>query len=671
MTREITLTINGQCVKGTEGDTVLTVCRKNGIYVPTLCHFEGLSDVGSCRLCVVEVDGERRINPACTYPARAGLIVRTNTEKLENYRRMILELMFTERNHLCAFCAASGECELQAMAYRYQMDHVRYPYSWPSLPVDSVNPYIIIDHNRCILCGRCIRICAEVVGNHTLDFGRRGWKTMICADLNQPLGESSCISCGACAQACPTGAIFTKTGSYRGNITNCQTSRTACSQCGLGCEIDVLTRNEALVRIDSPNLPVPGSQLCVKGRFEQLYEKHNRIYAPAASNRMGEFRKVSWVDAINRIVRGLGEIKKRYGPGSIAGIASSRANNESLRAFSGLMREVIGTSRLDTLDGDAFRTAVKGISATGASLALSIEAPIDEILYADCILIVGAEPLKSHPIVGSYILQATNRNRARLMTLDSRPDPFHYRTPVQLRPKPGNLERALKAFIASIIQKGLGKPNALGTDLSSYYTSIDVNNACQLSGIIPNDLENVAAIFAAAKHAVIIYGDGVFKSRSPSMVSDMLNLAALTGNTKDGKASIIGLKPNGNSRGAWEIGIANTEHSALEETGQDKIKAAYIFAADEYVNNQEFLERLKKINFVVVQSSYASPLTRLASVVLPSPIWAERGGSYTTLDGRRVKSSPVLKGPADIRDDAAVINDIAMRLSKSRRENQI
>lgn len=668
MTREINLTINGQLVKGTEGDTILTVCRKNGIYVPTLCHLEGLSDVGSCRLCVVEIEGERRINPACTYPAREGLVVRTSTDKLEKYRRMILELMFTERNHLCAFCAASGECELQALAYRYRMDHVRYPYSWPSLPVDPVNPHIIIDHNRCILCGRCIRICAEIVGNHTLDFGRRGWKTMVCADLNQPLGESSCISCGACLQACPTGAIFSKTDAYRGNLTNCKTVRTVCSQCGLGCEIDVLTKDQGLVRIDSPNLAVPGGQLCVRGRFEQLYEKHERILTPAISNTRGEFRNVSWVEAVNRVARGLSDIKKRYGPESIAGIASSRATNESLRAFSGLLREIIGTSRLDTLDGDAFRTAVKGITAAGASLTLSVEAPINEILQADCILIVGAEPLKSHPVAGSYILQATSRNRAQLITLDSRPDPFHYRTPLQIRPKPGALERTLKAFIASIIQKGLGKPEALGADLTSYYASIDVNSASQLSGIVLKDLENAAAVFAAAKHAVIVYGDGVFDTRSPSIIADVLNLAAITGNIKDGKASIIGLKPNGNSRGAWEIGIAHMEHSALEETGQDKIKAAYIFAADQYVDNQDLIARLKKVNFVVVQASYASPLTEIASVVLPSPTWAERGGSYTTLDGRRVKSNPVLRSPSGISDDAAVINDIALRLSKAHRK---
>ncbi|MCX8126194.1 MAG: molybdopterin-dependent oxidoreductase [Dehalococcoidia bacterium] len=662
MSEMVSLTINDRKVKGNEGDTILDVCRDNGIYVPTLCHLEGLTDVGSCRLCVVEIEGERRISPACTYPVREGLVVRTHTDRLEKYRRMVLELLFAERNHLCAICAATGECELQSLAYRYQMDHVRYPYSWPHLPVDSVNQYIVIDHNRCVLCGRCVRVCAEVVGNHTLDFSRRGWRTLLCADLNQPLGESSCISCGACVQACPTGAIFAKTDAYRGNVDNCRLVTSVCTQCGLGCEINVYTRGSGIVRIDSPSLTRQGGQLCYRGRFEQLYEKYARVYAPTVKNRSGGIRRVGWTEVLNRITRGLGSVLKRYGPESVVGIASARANNESLRAFSGLMREVIGTYRLDSLDGAAFRTVVRGITAAGASLALSVESPIEDILKADCILIVGAEPLKSHPVAGSYILQATNRNRAHLITLDSRPDPFPYRTPTQLRAKPGAIERGLKALISSIINQGLGKANTLPEDVISYYASINIEDACQLSGIDLNELNKAGRIFATAGHAVIVYGDAVMASGSPSMVADILNLARLTGNMSDGKANLVGLKPSGNSRGAWEIGIANTEYGAFEGDEDVKVKAAYVFACDEYVEDNRLIDQLRKVNFVIVQASYLSPLTEIASIVLPSPTWSERGGSYTTLDGRRVQASPVFDCPDGMKDDASIINDIAMRL---------
>jgi formate dehydrogenase major subunit len=285
--KEITLTINGKQVKGREGNTVLEVCEANDIYVPTLCHLEGLTDLGACRMCVVDIEKERRPVPACTYPARDGLVVQTHNEKLEKYRRLILELMFTERNHLCAQCVASGDCELQSLAYKYQMDNARYPYSWPALPVDSVSDYLVIDHNRCILCGRCIRTCDEIVGVHTLDFGYRGWKDMVVADLNQPLGASSCISCGACFQVCPTGAIFSKNSAYKGKPQECQKIRSVCPICGVGCEIEALVKDDRLVRIDSPDITGKRGILCHKGRFAPLCNTNERVRAALVINGRG------------------------------------------------------------------------------------------------------------------------------------------------------------------------------------------------------------------------------------------------------------------------------------------------------------------------------------------------------------------------------------------------
>ncbi|MCX5996594.1 MAG: 2Fe-2S iron-sulfur cluster-binding protein, partial [Chloroflexi bacterium] len=233
---EITLNINGKQCKGKQGDSVLDVCVANGIDLPTLCHYKGLTDVGACRMCLVEIEKERNFVPACTHPASDGQVVKTSNEKLEKYRRLILELMFTERNHLCAYCVDSGDCELQSLAYKYQMDNARYQYAWPTQVTDSSNPFIVMDHNRCILCGRCIRTCDEITGAHALDFGKRGWKTNVCADINQPLGESSCISCGGCFQACPTGAIFSKASAYRGKPVECTMVESTCAVCGVAMQ---------------------------------------------------------------------------------------------------------------------------------------------------------------------------------------------------------------------------------------------------------------------------------------------------------------------------------------------------------------------------------------------------------------------------------------------------
>lgn len=207
----ITLTINDELVSGREGDTLLTLMRERGIEVPTLCHLDGLTPRGGCRLCLVEVQGTNRLVPSCITPAQEGMNIVTHSERLVKYRRMILELLFSERNHICAVCVMNGRCELQAEAAAIGMDHVRYDYLTPHLPIDASHQRFAVDHNRCILCTRCVRVCDEVEGAHTWDVMGRGVNSRVITDLNQPWGTSrSCTSCGKCVQVCPTGALHLK-----------------------------------------------------------------------------------------------------------------------------------------------------------------------------------------------------------------------------------------------------------------------------------------------------------------------------------------------------------------------------------------------------------------------------------------------------------------------------
>jgi len=637
---EITLTINGKQVKGKQGDTVLEVCQANGVDVPTLCHMDGLSDVGACRICMVEIEKERRPVPSCTYPARDGLVVKTNTERLEKYRRQILELIFTEHNHFCMFCEQSGDCELQKLAYRYQMDNVRYLYSFPSLSVDSLSDYLVIDHNRCILCGRCVRACGEVATSHTLSFTQRGWKTEVAADLNQPLGESSCRLCGACVQACPTGAIFSKLSIYKGRTEDCQRVKTICPACGVGCELDVLVKDNNLVKIEAPNLTgdLKGA-LCQMGRFGLLQPTPPRITSALVRDKEGELKECSLDKAVETIASRIAKAK-----GGVAGMISTRLPNETLSLFQKFISGGVGNDSIDTLDGEIYRTISEGMAKfQNNGKGLAIECPIEDILKADCIIIVGADPQQTNPIVGTLVRKVVGDKESKLVIIDSSRNVFPLWSDTWIKPKTGSEGMLLNGLAKILVDKGLAKQGKAGS-LSQYGT----DKVAAATGIGKEEMDQIAELYGRAKHAVIIYGEGLLKTKDANAVTAILNLAKMTGNETGDKLRVISLKPGANSRGAWELGLA-------KGIKKEKPQTLYLLLSDE-PESLELLRWLRGVHFLVVQASYYSPAIYMADVVLPSSIWAEREGKYIDMDGQVQELKRVLEPKDGLpRDEESLI----------------
>jgi predicted molibdopterin-dependent oxidoreductase YjgC len=652
--KEITLTINDRQVKGKEGDTVLEVCQANSIDLPTLCHLEGLSDVGACRMCVVEIERERRPVPACTYPARDGLVVKTHTEQLEKYRRLVLELIFTERNHFCMFCEQSGDCELQELAYRYQMDNVRYLYAFPSLPVDSLSNYVVVDHNRCILCGRCVRACSEVVGMHAIDFGKRGWRTVISADLEQPLGESSCVSCGTCVQACPTGAILSKLSLYKGKTSECEQVTTVCPLCGVGCQLKVLVKDNNLVRIEAPELKGPRAALCKEGRFGLLYDERPRVTSPLIRDSQGKLKECTMDKAIETAAKKLKELKDGF-----AGIISSRYPKETLSLFNRFVHQVMGSDWINTLDAKSYRLIAEGINQfDDKGRGLDAECSIEEILDADCILVAGADVLKTHPIIGCLIRQAISQRGAKVVVIDSSRDVLPLWSDLWLKPKAGSEGTLFNGLAKILIDKGLVERQKAPAELTQSPSGYEADEVSRATGIHIGDLELAASMYGESEHGVIIYGEGLLERNDPSLVTYLLSLADLTRNRSGDHLRVISLKPHANSRGAWELGFA------AKDIPQDRVKGVYLFLADEQ-EDEELWGWLKGIDFLMVQASYHSAITSRADVVLPSPIWAEReGGEYVSMDGRISGSRQVLQLKDALLQDREILTELSRKLGR-------
>jgi formate dehydrogenase major subunit len=400
----ITITMNGQKVSARPGQTILRAAQAAGIDIPTLCHHPALAPIGACRVCLVEVAGQRTLQPACTFPVADRMEVQTESPKVVRARKFVLELIFSERNHFCMACEMSGGCELQDLGYRYGLDHWTYPTYTQRFPVDASPPHHLLDHNRCVLCRRCLRACAELVANHTLDLRLRGANTMLTADMDVPLGESTCVNCGTCVNVCPTGALIDKRSAFMARPADVERVATVCSQCSLGCGVNVVMHRGHVLRLESLwDAPVNGGLLCRTGRFEALADGRPRLLEPMLKEK-GQHVPVSWEAALAAASQRLGATA----PKRLGVFTTTRLTNEAM----GLLHAIF-VKHLKAAHRGASHGAAPGMAACRCG-------KLADIADSDLILLAGSDPARDQPVASFLIKRALDRG-ARLVTVESRP----------------------------------------------------------------------------------------------------------------------------------------------------------------------------------------------------------------------------------------------------------
>jgi formate dehydrogenase major subunit len=598
----ISLTINGKVCEGEQGQTILDLARANGIYIPTLCYLKGLTSWGGCRLCIVEIEGSSKVVPSCATPAVDGSKIVTDTPRLRGLRKATLELLFSERNHICPICPFNkGDCGLQHQGYVHGISGIRYQYLYPALPVDLTPKYFGLDHNRCILCTRCVRTCDEIEGVHTLDVANRGNKNLIIADLATGIGQTeTCTSCGACVANCPTGALFDKAAAFRGPLASCQQVKTTCTECPVGCGLKVYTKENRIVTVwGDPDSPVNEGHLCVKGRYETWAEPRERILTPLV-RKNGSLAKATWDEALAAI-RKAGKAAKKAGK---AMLVMPRLTNETAKTITNV------AGKMDRVG--------MAVAANEAALCAEPEFTADSLRKlqdADVIIIIGAQPSRDNGVVAARIRATVRKRGAKLIVLHARK-----------------------------------------SDLDQYA------DVCANVVSLEHEFWNrVAATLEGARRPAVVYGPDAM---TPIGVTVMEKLIQILETNQGGQEPLLlSLPRSGNCLALAGNGIEPVEEIGPWLDAKP-LKFLHVVAGDAPDGGAQILEEkyvpglLEQIDCVVVQASYQSRLTEHAQVVLPSAIWCEKSGTITNVEGRQLTLRPVLPLDGEAREDKTILESV-------------
>jgi len=652
----IKLKIDGTEVEVEKGKTILEAAQLAGMNIPTLCHDRRLIPFGACRLCVVQQKGKSELLPACFTPAKNGMEIITQSPEISESRRLQLRFILLNHPMICPRCEKEGECALQRLVYEYGVEEMVYPWDPISSPSDDRSSLIQRDSDKCILCGRCVRICDEVQGVGELSFSKRGIKTVIDTDFHRPL---QCEFCGQCMDTCPVGAITSDRFDYAIKSWELKETTTPCPSCGCGCSLTMGSKEEEIRRVFSdPEKGPSDGNLCVKGRFGWDFVDHpERIKTPLLRIN-GAFKEVSWDEALGFVAQKLETIKDQYGPEAIGAFASDRLTNEEYYLLKKLLKNAIGTNQITQGGNASTRGLTEGLAKT-LGVAASTNS-IREIRKADCIFIIGVDPGHTHPIIKNEIHLAVRRNKAQLIVLGSYDIGLTRATHISpllppsitLLDQPGMEVSIINAMIQTIIKEGFEDKTFIEEKTEGIEELREKISSLQpetygMSEASRNEIEKAARIYAQSRRAMILIGSGRWSHVAQKEIAiASSNLALTTGHIGKESSGILVLLEKCNAQGAVDMGLfsqngKNGEKGVLQKALEGGLKALYVIGENPPVSSTLGRQALEKVPLIVVQDLFMTEAAEKAHVVLPACSFIEKGGTFTNLERRVQKLNPL------------------------------
>jgi formate dehydrogenase major subunit len=699
--QEVTLEIDGNQVSVPRGTSLMRAAMDAGIQVPKLCATDSLEPFGSCRLCLVEIDGRKGFPASCTTPAEAGMKVSTQTPRLQELRKGVMELYISDHPLDCLTCSANGNCELQDMAGVTGLRNVRYGFDGANhlgAAKDESNPYFSFDPSKCIVCNRCVRACEETQGTFALTISGRGFESHVAAGQDEPFMESECVSCGACVEACPTATLQEKSVIWLGQGEH--SVLTTCAYCGVGCGFKAEMKGSEVVRM----VPWKDGQAneghsCVKGRFAWGYATHkDRMLKPMIRKKITDpWQEVGWDEAIAYAASEFRRLQGQYGRDSIGGITSSRCTNEETYLVQKLVRAAFGNNNVDTCARVCHSPTGYGLKQTlGESAGTQTFKSVDK---ADVIMIIGANPTDGHPVFASRMKRRL-REGAKLIVVDPRRIDIvrspHVQAEHHLQLKPGTNVALITALAHVVVGEGLVDEVFVAErcDLKSFgqwreFVARPENSpeATEVAtGVAAEEVRRAARLFASAGNGAIYYGLGVTEhSQGSTMVMGIANLAMATGNVGREGVGVNPLRGQNNVQGACDMGSFPHELPGYRHVSDSTSRASFedawgveisaepglripnmfdaalaggfkgLYCEGEDIvqsdpNTQHVAAAMMAMECVVVQDLFLNETAKYAHVFLPGSSFLEKDGTFTNAERRISRVRKVMPPKAGLAD---------------------